>query len=286
MKEANRPVVPPGPPYVRSRRTAAGGSIPHPLAFFAILLVCSVPFWLLAQVFRSNALPDNIPVTDIGATLSPLVAACVLVHREDGWAGVRRLFARLLDYQRIRDKRWLVTALLLLPTLYGLTYLVMRILGLSVPERLDFSFGLWVPLVLFTIAAAVEELGYTAYATDALQDRFSALATSLLVGVPWALWHLPSMIQMGQSRELIVWGLCATVAFRVLTVWIYNNAGRSLFAVVVAHAVGTTARTAFPGGRAAYELADGSISYGILLLAALCVTVLWGPRTLSVFRGR
>ena len=138
---------------------------------------------------------------------------------------------------------------------------------------------------MFTIAAVVEELGYTAYATDALQKNFSAMNTSLIVGVPWALWHLPSMIKMGQASQLIAWGLLATVAFRVITVWIYNNSNFSLFALVIAHAVGTTARTAFPGDRQGYELGGGSISYAIIILAAISVTAFWGQRSLSNFPG-
>ena len=93
------------------------------------------------------------------------------------------------------------------------------------------------------------------------------------------------MIKMGQSSQLIAWGLLATVAFRVITVWIYNNSNFSLFAVVVAHAAGTTARTAFPGGREGYELGDGAISYSIVILTAITVTALWGWRTLSSYRG-
>lgn len=67
--------------------------------------------------------------------------------------------------------------------------------------------------------------------------------------------------------------------------WIYNNSNCSPFAVVIAHAVGTTDRTAFPGGRQGYELGGGSISYAIIILAAISVTALWGQRSLSNFLG-
>ena len=224
-------------------------------------------------------------MTDIGATLTPLISACVLVYMENGKLGLKRFLARIFDYKRIRGKRWLIIAILLLPALYVLTYAVMNLAAFAVPQHLNLSMALLGALVMFTIAATVEELGYSAYATDALQGKFSALSTSLIVGVPWALWHLPSMIKMGQTSELIVWGLLATVAFRVITVWVYNNSNFSLFAVVIAHAVGTTARTAFPGGRQGYELGGGSISYSIVILAAIFVTALWGRRTLSNFLG-
>jgi uncharacterized protein len=255
------------------------------MAFFVLVFGLSIPFWIISVGSDKSDLPDNIPVTDIGATLTPLIAACVLVYMENGRLGLKRFLARILDYKRIKDKRWLITAILLLPALYVVTYAVMKLAALPVPQHINLSMALLGALAMFTIGATVEELGYSAYATDALQERFSAINTSLIVGVPWALWHLPSMIKMGQTSQLIAWGLLATVAFRVITVWIYNNSNCSLFAVVIAHAVGTAARTAFPGGRQGYELGGGSISYSVIILAAIFVTALWGPRTLSNFLG-
>ncbi len=257
----------------------------HPLAFFGLVFALSVPFWIIAVGSSKSFLPDNIPVTDIGATFSPLIAACVLVYMENGKVGLKRFLARILDYKRIKDRRWLITAILLLPALYVVTYVAMKLAALPVPQHVNISLALFGAMAMFTVAATLEEFGYSAYATDALQKSFSAINTSLIVGVPWALWHLPSMINMGQTSQLIAWGLLATVAFRVITVWIYNNSNFSLFAVVIAHAVGATARTAFPGGRQGYELGGGSISYSIIILAAITVTALWGQRTLRNFLG-
>ena len=245
----------------------------HPLAFFFLIFAMSAPLWVLSSFLDESPLPDNIPLTDIGATLSPAIAACILIYRENGKKGLRQFFKRLYDFGRIQKRGALMLSLLLMPALYVVTYAALRIAGFPVAVGIDLSLTLLAAFAMFTIGAAVEEIGYSAYATDALQKRFSALATALLIGVPWALWHLPSMIKMGQSSQLIVWGLLGTVAFRVITVWLYNIAGCSLFAVILAHAVGTTARSAFPGGRSGYETADGSISYAIIIIAAIGVSI-------------
>ncbi len=78
----------------------------HPLAFFVLVFALSAPFWIISVGSGESVLPDNIPVTDIGATLSPLIAACVLVYRENGKVGLKRFLARILDCRRIKDKRW------------------------------------------------------------------------------------------------------------------------------------------------------------------------------------
>lgn len=258
----------------------------HPLAFFILIYAISVPFWLISAHLGASGLPDNIPVTDIGATLSPAIAACVLIYMENGKSGLQQFLWRAFDYDRIKRKRWLIIGIVLLPALYAISYAAMQFAGFPLSRQLNPSSALLGTSAMFLVAAALEEIGYSAYATDALQKRFSAVTTALLIGVPWALWHLPSMIKMGQSAQLIVWGLLATVAFRVITVWLYNNSNHSLFAVILAHAIGSTARSTFPGGRQAYELGDGSISYAVIVLAAVIVSVLWGKRTLSNFLGR
>ncbi|MGB8599764.1 MAG: CPBP family intramembrane glutamic endopeptidase [Burkholderiales bacterium] len=246
----------------------------------------SAPFWLVSTYLGGSGLPDNIPLTDIGATLSPAIAACLLIYVENGKAGLMQFLGRVSDYGRIKRKRWLIIGIFLLPTLYIITYAVMRLADYPVAPYLNLSPALMSALAMFFIAATLEEIGYSAYATDALQKRFSALTTSCLIGVPWALWHLPSMIKMGQTWQLIVWGLLATVAFRVITVWLYNNTNYSLLAVMLAHAVGTAARSAFPGGRHGYELADGAMSYAIIIFTAVLVTIFWGKNTLSDFLGQ
>jgi hypothetical protein len=114
----------------------------------------------------------------------------------------------------------------------------------------------------------------------------TALNAALVMGPLWALWHLPSMVVMGQSTELIFWGLCVTVAVRILSVWIYNNAGASAFAVILMHAVANPARTSYPGGRSDYELSDGSVAYSIIMVFAVIVVFLWRPSTLANFLGR
>jgi len=258
----------------------------HPWMFFALVYGLSVPFWILGTRLKHSGLPDNLPVTDIGAVLTPTIAAVILRYREAGSNGVRALLARTFDYCRIANGGWLAAAIVVFPFLYVVTYVAMRVLGYPLPTAWHLSAALIGVLVLFSIAAAAEELGYSAYETDALQRRMSALNAALVMGPLWALWHLPSMIAVGQSTELILWGLLGTVAVRILNVWIFNNTGASLFAVILMHAIGNTARTSYPGGRAGYELGHGSVAYSVIIVFSLIVIALWRPSTLASFLGR
>jgi len=258
----------------------------HPWLFFALIYGLSAPFWILSTQIKNSGLPDNLPATDIGAALTPVIAAAILRYREAGARGARELFRRIFDYRRIKNRRWLLAAVIIFPLLYLVTYFTMRVLAYPVSTLWNPSPALVAVFLLFFVAATAEELGYSAYEADALQRRMTALNAALVMGLFWALWHLPSMIVMGQSTELILWGLGATVAFRILSVWIYNNAGASVFAVILMHAIVNTSRTGYPGGRSGYELGDGSVAYPVIIVFTVIVVALWRPSTLANFLGR
>lgn len=255
-----------------------------PLLFFLLVFALTTPLWLLSRIVRVEGLPDHLPVTDVGATFVPLIAAAILVYREEKLPGVKVLLKKILDFGKIQNKAWYVHVLFLMPLLYLLTYWLMRWAGL--PIALEWHVPASTPLLFlgFFVAAAGEELGYMGYAIDPMLKRRSALSACLIMGPLWAIWHFPSMIQIGQSRTLMAWGFLATVSFRILYVWLYNNTGGCVFAVIVFHAIANTGRSIFPGGRSHFELANAAIGYSLVSVTAIIVTFLWGAKTLSQFR--
>lgn len=256
-----------------------------PLLFFVLVYALSIPLWVLNVIYPMKLPVDNLPVTDIVATFSPMVAASILVYREEKLLGVKNLLKRAFDYKRITKKVWYVPIIFLMPFIYVLTYVIMRLVGLPVPTE-------WIPPLLtpllfiaFFFAAAGEELGYTGYVTDPMQARYTALTASLIIGLIHAVWHFPSEISIGQTLGLFIWGgVILAVSFRILTVWLYNNTGKSVFAAILFHAVTNTGRSIFPGSRSTFELYDGAIGYGLIAITAVIVVFLWGPETLTRFR--
>jgi membrane protease YdiL (CAAX protease family) len=81
----------------------------------------------------------------------------------------------------------------------------MRLLGLEVSSRT--APFLLVPLlfVLFFILAIGEEVGWMGYAVDPMQDQWSALTTSIILGLVSAIWHFVPLIQMGRTLIWIAW---------------------------------------------------------------------------------
>ena len=235
-----------------------------------------------------KGLPLNIPITNILAAFAPLVAASVLVHKEEGRAGIKKLFGRIFDADRVTQKLWYIPIVFLPVLLYSLIYLTFHFVGLSLPGQWIIPFGSIPGLfALFFLGAVVEETGYMGYAIDSMQERFGALRASILMGIPWVVWHYPSIIQQGHHWTWIAWTTLSTVGVCVLIVWICNDTGNSLFACILFHMLLNIGRPLFPADSTHNPLVDyPAIHYSILAIAAGIVVFLWGSKTLARYRYR
>jgi len=148
-----------------------------------LVFALAIPFWLIgAMAGRGLPLPMNFPLSAL-QVFCPLVAALILVYREDGLGGAKRLLKRIFDYKKIEPKIWYVPIISLLPFIYLMSYGVMRLMGLPLPDEPQIPYPtIPILLVVFFTAAASEEVGWMGYAVDPMQDRWSALTTSIILG--------------------------------------------------------------------------------------------------------
>jgi membrane protease YdiL (CAAX protease family) len=137
------------------------------------------------------------------------------------------------------------------------------------------------PTLFFaTLPPILEEFGWRGYALDRLQMNQSALGASLLLGVVWAVWHLPSFFLTGSFRREFVgfatsgfWlFMIGIVALSVIFTWVYNHTSRSILGIIFLHGwVNFVSDTV--------EVAD-EYYYPAWVLTAVLVTVVWGAKTL------
>jgi membrane protease YdiL (CAAX protease family) len=208
----------------------------------------------------------------------PMIAASILVYREDKTAGVIELLKRSFDYRRIRTKAWYIPTILLMPGIAILAYGLMRLVKLPLPTLELPGLGALLIVPMAFIAALGEELGWSGYVLDPMQDRWNALQAGLLLGLVGAAWHIVPLVQADRSPTWIAWQCLNAVAIRILLVWLYNNTGKCVFAAAVCHATVNVSWLLFPNYGSHY---DPRITGLITVFAAVLVTVIWGPRTLA-----
>jgi membrane protease YdiL (CAAX protease family) len=246
------------------------------LVFFLLVFALSVPLWLIDAGNPVELLP-GVPLSTLNV-FCPVIAAELLVYTEDKLPGVIGLLKRSFDYRRIRAKVWYVPVVLLSPGIAVLAYGVMRLVEGPLPTP-QFPGAVLLMFLAAFVAAQGEELGWSGYAIDRMQDRWNALQASVLLGLVWAVWHMVPLVQAQRSPVWIAWWALATVALRVLIVWLYNNTGKSVFAAALFHALSNVSTLLFP------EYYDPRISGLITAFVAVIVIVVWGPRTLARYRN-
>lgn len=202
-----------------------------------------------------------------------------------------RLFKRFFLWSA--GWKWWMVALLLLPALRFAALLLTTLLT-GVPA--DFSrpiirdvvpldaplLMLVVPWIIFEILTNGEEMGWRGYVLPRLQAKYNALIASLIVGMIWAVWHLPKFFGTGLSGERsFAWFTVAHLALAVLYTWLYNNTRGSLLLVTLFHASGNTFGVFMP---ARFAVAGGILSnleIVFFVIAAIVVTVIAGAKNLS-----
>jgi membrane protease YdiL (CAAX protease family) len=176
------------------------------------------------------------PVFLLGVVAPGIVALALTAHH-DGRDGVVRLLARIGRWQV--GARWFLFALGYLAATKLLAALIYRLVEGTWPV---FG-GTPLPLLLggilvSTWVQAGEEVGWRGYALPRLATHLGLGAASILLGIVWALWHLPLFFlpgsgSDGQSFPIY---LMHVTTLSVAMSWLYWRTHGSLLLVMLMHA--------------------------------------------------
>ncbi len=249
------------------------------LRFFVLVSLLSIPFLILGGfVDISKIIPINLPISSL-IFLCPITAAIILAMRDDKTSGVKLLLKRILDYKKIRNRVWLIPTFLLIPTLMFLAYLIMKWLNYPLPNPHIEFIDVAIFSVVFFVGAIGEEVGWTGYVTDPLQESFEAIKAALILGIFCAVYHIIPFIQAHRRPSWIFWQCVGIVAIRFITIWLYNNTGKSLLATIIFHTTLNVSFFLFPNYGSHYN----PFIFGVLLIiTAIAITYLWGTKFKAV----
>ena len=213
------------------------------VAYFAVTFsvswgaaLCVALPWLT----RGRALPGLAGILMFPAMLlGPSVTGLAMTRAIDGPSGLRTLGNRLRSW---RLGRW-YAALVIPPLLvYGILFCLQSFVSPAFAPNMFFT-G-----VFFGIPAGyLEEIGWMGFAFEKLHARGTAFRAAVILGLMWALWHLPVVDFLGVAHPhgaywapfFLAFGAAIT-AMRVLIVWTYVNTG-SLLAAQLLHVSSTGA---------------------------------------------
>jgi membrane protease YdiL (CAAX protease family) len=232
--------------------------------------------WIPLAISGHRVIPGFSPVY-LGGLLGPLIGAVVTTALVGGRQATRDLFCRMA---RVRvGLRWWGIGLGLPLAVAAATYVVMIAYSMVLLVPIDppsaaalgrFNgfpignvLGTWVLLVV--VNGFGEETGWRGFLLPQLTRRRSPLIASLIVGVVWALWHIPafwiSETYRLMSPAVLPMFFVGFTSGAVFLAWLYTRGHSSILLAAVWH--GT------------YNLLSGSVgARGVLAAAESSVVVI------------
>ena len=240
------------PPDAARRPTSARGNLlaRYPLiSFFILAYTLSWLAW--SPWFLSKAgiglLPFNggkfSTLLNLAAlVLGPTLSAFVVTGASEGREGVRRLLRRIVLWRV--SFRWYAFVLLGIPAIVLVSAVVM-------PGALASFDASAVPNVMFLYVVAglfflfaggpfFEEIGWRGFALPRLQRLYGPLVGTLILGILWALWHLPLFLipkwdtPHGSPLDVALFVVLA-IGIAVVLTWVFNNTKGSVLMTILAH---------------------------------------------------
>jgi uncharacterized protein len=265
----------------------------HPLvSFFFMAYAFSWVVWAPWVLGEDGAglLPINISQTASGylnatAILAgPTLSAFIMTATTEGREGVRRLLARYVLWRV--GLRWYVFALLGIPLimLVGTIVYSMGLPNVAALGGPTYLLGYLFSFALVTVLGGplLEEGGWRGFALPRMERLHGPLLASLILGVLWALWHLPEFLvsswtaSMGGGGILsIILFTLGAITFTIVITWVFNNTRASLLLAILVHAsidtFGGTLAAIFPAKAVASPF-PYLISFGVVAVVLIVLT--------------
>ena len=263
--------------------------VASPVTFFGATYLLTWPFWLAAIVLGSSLDSAAGAVLLLAGLAGPGIAGVGFTYLVYGERGRADYWRRLTNVSRIGLKWFAV--ILLLP-------FVMSLVGAAVDILLGGTGATWsegvlgfavsplaiLPAIFFaTLPPFVEELGWRGYVLDRLQMQLSALTAGVLLGVVWAVWHLPLFFVDGTYQAglgvgtLEFWSfMIGVVGLSGVFTWVFNNTRRSILAIIVLHGM-----VNFTGEIIALTPRADAIATVSWIGLVVVLALIWGSQTLT-----
>ncbi len=219
-------------------------------AFFVLTFVIAWSIWLPLGILA----PENILLTLPGAW-APTLSAVILIGLSEGRGGIKSFLKKVLHWRV--GLGWYLVVLFGVAAIAYLAIGIGMLFGIPAPEltlpaslpreALIGFLPIFFLINIFVGGPLAEDIGWRGYILPKLRERMSALKASLIIGVIWAIWHLPYFIFPGWNAAVgdipFLWFALLTTSWSVLFAWVYVNTESILMPVLFHAAINTTLGT-------------------------------------------
>ena len=182
-------------------------------------------------------------LTIIEIIISSFIVAYIISGGLSNVKGVRELLSKLYIW-RVNVK-WYIFVIIIVPIIYFLISIISDLFS-GQPVQFQYTISGLIPFFIFTLFlnSFEEEIGWRGFALPHLQNHYSPLIASLILGVIWTIWHFPNYIPQLLSDGAIIFTILCLAKFLLIIpitfiyTWVYNHTRGSLLLVILLHAIG------------------------------------------------
>jgi membrane protease YdiL (CAAX protease family) len=259
----------------------------HSLSLYfilAILLSWSIyiPLVAMRQGWTQAQIPYSLHYL---ASFGPALAAIIVTALTAGREGLQELWNRIIKWRV--DWRYAAFAILSPVVIFTLCLPIVRLVKGEWPDLrllgqvnyLPFLGWAVLPLWIITFGFG-EEIGWRGFALPHLQKRSSVSRATLVLGLLWFLWHVPSFLYhetyVGLGLIMLPAFLISVLFGAVLLTWLYNGSGGSILMVAVWHALFDL----LTASQAGQDIIPIVMSMGVIVWALIAANIEkpWGFR--------
>lgn len=220
------------------------------LAFFVLTFLIAWSLWLPLGIFAPEHYMLSLP-----GVWAPTISAFILTWLADGKEGLQNFMKKIVHWRV--GIQWYLVVLFGVAGIACLAIGIGNMFGISSPE-ISLPYGLprasligFLPIFflsnLFIGGPIAEDIGWRGYIFSKLRERMNAAQASLLVGIVWAVWHLPYFIFPTWNNAVgnipFLWFALLTTSWSVLFAWVYVNTESILMPILFHAAINTTLGT-------------------------------------------
>ena len=219
-------------------------NVKFPVRFFVVTFIFSWVLWTPLVLCSLGTIPFpgkllsavRFPVIMLGA-FGPLAGALYSLRHENGKGSARKYLQSFFGLN-MGWKAYLLPVLIL----GGSTFAAWFFPELSGEERLPMllpSIWIFIPCLIFMIlvGGGQEEFGWRGYALPLLETRCGIWSANIILGVIWALWHIPTWFITGTTQSHMNFGgfLLLMTGYSFIFSWIRKISGNKPFSGLYAH---------------------------------------------------
>lgn len=256
------------------------------VVYFVLAITFSWSVYIPLVFQRQGWTNTNLPYSlHYLASFGPMLAAILMTAIGSGKAGLSELWSRIIRWR----VPWPYAAFAILSpiVLFSIAAVIIRVLQGAWPDMrllgqanyMPYLGWAVLPLWLITFGFG-EEIGWRGFALPRMQKTMSVSKATFLLGLMWALWHVPSFFYHETYVSMrwfifpgFIFGvLCGAVIFT----WLYNGSGGSVLMVAIWHALFDL----LTASKAGQDIIPILTSAGVIALALFLANVdrPWGFR--------